>query len=381
MPMRSNYVAVLDIRSSTITAVVGDRGVNDTFIIKTSFTAPWDGYTDGEFLDADSFNSAMDEVISETLASNRGIKSFYVSVPGEFLKLANVDKTLSLTGSKKITRQDVDRLVRMAMPEGDDDWVIIRHSHLYYVLSDRRKVIDPVGDVSDSLQGRFSFYLCSMNFVRFIRRAFKKYEDITNIILVPSNHAQAMYLVDPEKRDDTAELLDFGYISSTYSVVCGNGLMYSRSFSLGLGHIALYLSTVMGIPFEVAEKYLEKVNLNARDRLSATEDITVDGQFYSFASSALAENIRAGLDGLCEEIEDSRREAAIAGLDSKELFVTGEGADAIRGGLDHISGRLVKHVEKAVPSVPYYDKPVYGPLFSLLDVALNDSKKSHHIFS
>ena len=48
-----------------------------------------------------------------------------------------------------------------------------------------------------------------------------------------------MYLLAPEKRDEYAVLLDFGYISSTYSVACGNGVVYSESFSLGTGHLAL----------------------------------------------------------------------------------------------------------------------------------------------
>ena len=42
--MRRKSVAVLDVRSSEITAVVGERGVNNTFIIKSKYSCAYDGY-------------------------------------------------------------------------------------------------------------------------------------------------------------------------------------------------------------------------------------------------------------------------------------------------------------------------------------------------
>ncbi len=153
--MRSSYVAVLDIRSSDITAVVGDRGVNSTFIIKSKYTAKYDGYAEGDLLDLESFKSAVKSVVTRTLASNKGLKSIYVGVPGEFLRLINKDEILSFESVKKVTRQDLKELRAMATPASDDKWTEIRHGCLYYVLSDKRRVINPIGATGDSLKGRF----------------------------------------------------------------------------------------------------------------------------------------------------------------------------------------------------------------------------------
>ena len=60
--MRRKSVAVLDIRSSEITAVVGERGVNNTFIIKSKYSCAYDGYAEGELLDRDNFLSAVHEI-------------------------------------------------------------------------------------------------------------------------------------------------------------------------------------------------------------------------------------------------------------------------------------------------------------------------------
>lgn len=373
--MRTNYVAVLDIRSSELTAVVGERGVNNTFIIKSKYTCSYDGYAEGELLDYSGFVSAVSEVVRSTLASSGGIKTFYVGIPGEFLKLINTDRVLTFQSARRIHKSDVQTLSRMAAPAEEDKWRTIRHSCLYYVLSDKRKVIDPVGAVTDSIQGRFCFFKCKKAFIGCLMEAFKKFTEIQNINLIPSNFAQSIYLVEPEKRDECAVLFDLGYISSTYNVICGNGLLFSESFSVGIGHVAFYLMTELDIPYEVATTFLSTVNLNAKEKLNSVEECIFEGKTYSFSTVTLRDKIREGLDGICETIEECRQSFPGRNIDVKPLLITGEGVKIIRGATEHISGRLVKSVEVTSPKVPYYDKPQFASLFSLLDTALKDAAK------
>lgn len=370
--MRRNYVAVLDVRSSDITAVVGERGVNNTFIIKHKFTCAYDGYAEGELLDVNGFSSAVCDAVKSTLSAASGIKTFYVGVPCEFLQLVNVDKSVSFSSAKRITRGDVEALITAAAPSGDEQWRVIRHSCLYYVLSDKRRLIDPVGSVSESLLGKFGFFKCNNAFVGCLMDAFKHFREITSVNLIPSNQSEAMYLIEPEKRDECAVLFDFGFISSTYSVICGNGLMYSESFSLGLGHIAALLMSDLDIPYEVALQFLSKVNLNAKEKLASTEECVFEGKTYEFSTIALRDKIREGLDGVCETIEACTQSFTAKNTEGKPLYITGEGVNVVRGTAEHISGRLVKSVEVIAPNVPYYDKPQFSSLFSLLHTALCD---------
>ena len=372
--MRSNYVAVLDVRSSELTAVVGERGVNNTFIIKSKYTCAYDGYAEGTMLDKNSFISAVSEVVRNTLGSSSGIKTFYIGVPGEFLKLVNTDKIITFQSAKKIHKSDLQTLARMSAPVTEDNWRTIRNSCIYYVLSDKRKVIDPVGAITDSLQGRFCFFKCNTNFVDCLMEAFKKFTDISNINLIPATLAEALYLVEPEKRDECSILFDLGYISSTYSVVCGNGLLYSESFSVGIGHVAFYLMDELNIPFDVASTFLSTVNLNAKEKLNSQEECIYNGKTYSFSTVTLRDKIREGLDLICETIEVCRQNFSGRSIDGKPILITGEGVKIIRGAVDHISGRLVKSVEVTSPKVPYYDKPQFASIFSLLDTALKDAQ-------
>lgn len=370
--MRSKSAAVLDVSSQTVTAIVGKRGVNGTFIVQNQFKSPYDGYAEGEIIDIQSFISAVKEVVSGVLNSASGIKSFYVGVPGEFLRLVNADKVLSFPAAKKISGADCRALAERAAPPDSEKWQTIRHSCLYYVLSDKRRVIDPVNCLSDSVQGKFCFFQCKNSFIGCLMDAFKSFKSIVSVNLIPTPLAEALYLIDPERRDECAVLFDFGAISSTYSVICGNGLLYSESFSLGIGHLAVFLMEELDIPYDVAMHFLTSVNLNAKDRLSSKADCEYEGQIYEFALPGLRLKIRECLDGICETIEECSRSYPLKNQDGKPLYITGEGALAVRGAVEHISGRLVKSVEVAAPKLPYYDNPKYSSLFSLLDMALSD---------
>lgn len=374
--MRKKSVAVLDIRSSEITAVVGERGVNNTFIIKSKYTCGYDGYAEGELLDNDSFLDAVSDVVKSTVSAFGALRSFFVGVPGEFIKLVNTDKVISFQSAKKISKNDCDNLAGMSAPSDTDEYQTIRHSCLYYVLSDKRKIIDPVGAVSDSLQGKFCFYQCKNSFIDVLMEAFKKFGGIAEINLIPTVHAEALYLLEPEARDEYAVLFDLGYISSSYSVACGNGLAYSESFSVGIGHIAAYLMSELDLPFEVASAFLSMVNLNAKEKLSSMEECVFEGKTYSLPTVTLRDKIREGLDCICETLEVCRQSFTGKNLEYKPVYVTGDSVKTIRGTAEHISNRLVKNVEIISPAVPYYDKPQFSSLLSLLDTALKDSKLS-----
>ncbi len=373
-------VAVLDIRSSEITSVVGERGVNGTFIIKSKYSCNYDGYFEGNLLDKESFLKAVRDVVGSALASLKSIKTFYVGVPGEFLKVVSAEKTLSFNNAKKITRGDCDTLAAMSAPEQIEDYSVIKHAALYYVLSDKRKLVNPIGSVSDSLYGKFSFYFCNETFASCVMEAFSEFKAIQTVAFLPTVQCEATYLVEPERRDNYAVLLDLGYISSDFSVVCGNGLAYSRSFSVGVGHVAYKLTEEFDIPFEVASRFASMVNLNAKERVDSYEEVLFKGKSYKFTTAALRNAIREALDGVCEMIETCIQNFRGVSLEGKPLLITGEGAKAVKGAAEHISGRLVKSVEIITPPLPYYDKPEFSSIFSLLDAALTDAAASGFLF-
>ena len=374
--MLNKSVTVIDVRSSQLTAVVAERGVNGTFIIKSSFTSDYDGYAEGQMIDENSFSAALASVIKRTLsACGDKVRSVYVGVPGEFTRVVTTDNVISFPSRRKVSRADVRSLENASVPSDIKGGRLVRSACLYYVLSDMRRVVEPAGMLTDSLRGRMCHYVCDGRYCDLAEAALAGC-GIEKVTFIPAIHAEAMYLLPPEKRDEYAVLFDFGFISSSYIVACGNGIAYSQSFSLGAGHLALYLSESLDMPFDAALAVLGKVNLNSRDSAASYVEHMSDGKLYKFAVSEVKEKLREALDGICETLEECTRSFTEKPTDGKTLYMTGESALAVRGAADHISGRMVRVVAMASPQIPYYDKPSFGPLFSLIDMALSDRENT-----
>ena len=370
--MRKASVAVLDIRSDEICAVIAEKGVNNTFIIKNKYSQPYEGYAEGEILDKEDFVSALKSA-AENLSLSAGgkIKSVYVSVPAEFVELIHTDKVVTYRTSQQIKSKHIEEVKKFSAPKNTEALTVVGCDCLFFYLSDKRKVLNPIGAVSDSLRARCCFYACKNSFIKIVKRALKSVENINQFHWIPQNRAEAFYLIPEEKRGGYSVLLDFGYISSTFSVVYGNGIAYSEPFSIGVGHMSALLMETLQVPYEVASQLLKRVNLNSKGINSSIVEVIYDGKRYAYQSSQLKSIILEGLDAVCETIEACRQSFMGKDLSSVPLLITGEGVGVIRGMNEHISSRLVTPVEVVTPSLPYYDKPVYSSLFSLLSAVLN----------
>ncbi|MGN0805213.1 MAG: hypothetical protein ACI4MS_07500 [Candidatus Coproplasma sp.] len=373
--MRNGSVAVLNIRSDEISAVIAEKGVNNTFIIKSKYSHPYEGYAEGKMLDKKDFTSALYSA-TENLNSSCGgkLKKLYVSVPCEFTTVYQTDKVISYNSSRKITKRQIEEIKRASVPENTDGYEIIGCGSLYYCLSDKRKLINPLGAVSDSLRARLCFYACKTGFIKAVKNILSDFKGIKEFCWLAQNQAETEYLIPNDKRNCYSILFDFGYISSTFSVACGKGVAFSEAFSIGVGHMALLLMEVFDLPYDVAMCFIKKINLNSRELSSTVIEVNSDGKLYSLRSSHLKECIKEGLDGICETIEACRQSFKEKDLNGLPIMITGEGLGIIRGANEHMSSRLVAPLEVVAPPVPYYDKPTYSSLFSLLSSALNDSE-------
>ena len=82
--MGRRSAAVLDVRSADVTVVVGQRGVNNTFVIQGMYTQPYKGYADAEFFDTQDLQEAVFAALDEASAeAGVRIRELYVGVPGE----------------------------------------------------------------------------------------------------------------------------------------------------------------------------------------------------------------------------------------------------------------------------------------------------------
>ncbi len=369
--MQKKQVAVIDVGSAKITALLGERGINKTFVIKGKFVYEYDGYADGEFFDKDKFQKILflaTEKLSETAHSKLDV--VYVGVPGEFTSVEVKDSQISFPKKKKITPQDMDTLFDGGFVLRSNKHTLINRSAVVYELDDFRRLANPVGAVSGILKGKLSFITCDNKFLETVVSPIRD-AGANRVECVSTSLAEALYLVDPEIRDRVAIITDIGYISTTLSIVQGDGIIYQKAFGYGGGYVTAELSSIFDLDFKVAEKLKRKINLCSLNIGGSYNVVEIDNEYFN--TDEVKNAVITSLDGLCETLTKCLDESGLIVPDYVPLSITGGGITCIRGAKEHISNRLGMMVEVLMPKVPMLDTPTESSALSLLDLALEQN--------
>ncbi len=375
--MSRKSVAVLDVRSSEVTVVVGERGVNHTFVFKASKTEPYDGYDESAFFDTEQLSDAIFRAVSavERICGER-LRRLYVGVPGAFTRVIPREQDIGFSKRRVIGQRDLADLFASGR-EPVEGYRFMRATSMIYVTSDNRRLINPVGLSSDSLSGVLSYFYCSEYFAETMEQIFSGMK--IELRFLPAEYAMATYLIPSETRDEYALFLDVGFMSTSLCVLLGNGVLAQRTYFVGKGQIAAVLMQKFSIPYDAASALLAKANLYARSNSGKTE-VNVQGVSYEVDTDELVEAVKEGLDAVCEAIGGFLEECSARELDFKPLYVTGEGLSDIRGALEHVSKRVSRVCEQLAPDLPYYNKPAMSSRIALTDLAYEDHRKSGFLY-
>lgn len=367
--MRKKQVAVIDVGSSNITAVIGEKGINGTFIIKGRFSFEYDGYNDCAFFDEEKFKRILFTLADRVKKTTKNsIDTIYVGVPGEFTKVFVKESQISFSKKKKIQEQDVDTLFEAAFVMTSKKYTLINRSAIVYELDDFRRLANPVGSTSEILKGKLSFILCDNYFIEVVKLTLQT-AGISNVEFVSSPLAQALYLVEPETRDRIAIIADVGYISTTFTIIQGDGLLFQKSFDYGGGFITAAITEALSVDFSVAEKLKKQISLSRLASPTGLNYIDADsGQYYN--EEELKGIVLRSLDMLCENISECFDTCGYNVPEYVPIMITGGGISFIRGAKEHLSGRLGAIVEILKPKVPLMDKPTESTILSLMELAL-----------
>lgn len=369
--MIKNCVATLNIGSKDITLTVGERGVNGAFSFKAVEKVDYYPYFEGEFYDVKELELKIASLFNSLIQNSdiSKITTVFVGVPGEFSKVVSKNYRITFSKVKKITLADVRYLYETAFDDDDAEFSLVHQSSVYFV-ADNYKTHDPIGKKASSLSARISYGLVINHFLEVIGGILTKI-GVTKIKYILQSYADAMYLFSIQERDAVKMLIDLGYSTSTVSIVCGNGLLYSSSFALGGGMVSAYLADGLGCDYEIADILKEKLNLGLKERESAYYVVSDNGigdfTFSRNNANKIAKNL---LDNISENLNKAVEGCTLKVPSDIDICFTGEGISSIKGAVEYISTRLGVFPNVVQPKIPHYNKPKYTSRLSLLDTAL-----------
>ncbi|MBO5412551.1 MAG: hypothetical protein J6A38_05690 [Clostridia bacterium] len=377
--MRNESVAILDIRSGEVSFLLGAKGVNGTFAFGDSRSEKYDGYCLDGFFDVDSFRRAVVTVITAVRQNYGGVISeVCVGVPAPFISVMTKGHTISFPSKRKICAQDVEALYDSGFNELLASGQCIRRSEMYFTLGDNRKYFSAeslYGVSTTMLKGGLCYYFVSDYFHATVESVLKEL-GFSQIRYTPSILAQAHYLLPEKKREGYAFLLDVGFLTSSISVVYGNGIVREETFDFGSGKTIVALMQALGIDYSLAQEILSASNISGGN---VSKDLRFVSEYSGETFSVLEINevIKCSLDELCERVESFfekyyKDKTSVFSLNP--ISITGEGIGEMRGSAEHISRRLNRLTEIVYPDLPYYDKPAFSSRIALLHSALSRPK-------
>ena len=384
--MKNESVAILDIRSNEISFLLGAKGVNGMFVISGIHVERYEGFCLDGFFDEEVFRRAVVRAVSAVQQNYKGtIDKIYVGVPSAFVSVVTKGQTIAFDSKRKLSSQDIDTLFDHGLDELALSGRCVRRSAMYFTLGDNRKyfsVDDLYGMHTTMLKGGLCYYFVSEYFYEIIQGLMESMS-FSDVEFIPSTLAQSIYLLPEKKREGYAFLLDIGFVTSSLSVVYGNGIVHEENFNCGIASVLVGLIQGLEVDFNVAEEMLAGANISGGNETEYVTHSTA-GEEYSIPSNRINDAIKCAVDQLCERLDvflqKYYREKNSATMSVNPISVTGEGIWGIKGIAEHIEKRIGWVTETVYPDLPFYDKPTASSKISLLNMALNDQMKTTGIW-
>lgn len=378
--MSKRSVAVLNFGTRHLSVLIGSRSVNGTFDIHGSAESEYGGYMNGEFLEPEKLTVAVQDTIAK--AENNAfckITHLYIGVPAEFSAVVVKDVNIDFPRRKRIKEEDVEKLFELA-----DDFSasathsVINRCPIYYVLDDGSKVIDPRGKITQTIDATLSFVLAEKEFLGTVNKILSPLHFET-IDYFSEPLSETLFLLAPEVRDNVAILVDCGYLSTSVSLVMGDGLLCLRSFSLGGGHIMADLCSAFKISPKQAEQLKQdiafNIELSPEDfyQVQSQNSESADLKFNAIEVNQVAKSRVVQIGKMIKKCLD---DFDFEYPDYIPVMITGGGVCYMKGATNIISKIVDRDVQIIVPPVPQMDKPVSSASLSVLDLALKQRKSS-----
>lgn len=370
----NNSVIVIDVGSSKIIAVSGERGVNGTFAIDAFSELRYEGFSEGKFFDEGELKQTIINVLTAVCDSSRYKASeIFVGVPGSFIRIENRKFRLSFGRKKKITAKDKEDLLEAGKRKIEVAGYEAAHaSGVYYSLDDNRKVADPVGCVSSSLGGLITYQLCENYFSELVRTAVAKVSK-ASVRFVYDGYAEGRFLLGDDAVDAVKVIVDVGYITTNSTIFVGDGVIAKDSLDCGGGYITAALVEKYGLSPGAAERLKREISLGYVRGGQSKYVVEDDGDVKSYPVEEINETVKGVLDEIAGNVDEFLEENS-GKVNVGEIYLTGGGISYMRGAKEHLAGRFGQTVDVLVPAVPQYNKPVYAAAISLLDFALAERK-------
>ena len=371
-----NNVAVMEIGTSKIGVYVGSNGINNSISVAGSFEQPYAGFYNGEFVEPEKLSEDLCNALAKAeINAGERIAKLFVGVPADFSTCITKSFTQSFGEKLRIEEQDILEIYQQANQLKDNsNYVLISCSPVFFVLDDGRKVLNPIGEKTSRISGEISYIYAEKSFIANINVCLRQF-GISTVEYLSATLATNTYLLPLKKREEPSVIIDIGYISTSVSIIKGNGLKLLSTFSAGGGQVVSDLSECLQISYQEAEQLKKQIILSVVPKLGDGYEIQRHGQVIPIPMQDANEIVCDRLDMICSLVNRCLEQIPKNDLYKMPFYLTGGGICFIKGAKDYFSKVFGVNVEILSPPHLQFSKPNYSVELGLLNSAINQEKK------
>jgi cell division protein FtsA len=254
MPTPSSLIAGLDIGTSSIKVVVGERKADGRIDVIGVGTSSSRGLRKGVVVNIEGTVNAISKAVAqaETMAGCE-ISTVYATISGSHLRSQNSHGVVGVK-AKEVSALDIERVVEAAKAVAVPmDREILHVIPQEFVIDEQDGVKDPIGISGVRLEARVHIITgaiaSAQNIVKCANRCGLAVQDI-----VAAPLASARAVLSEEEQELGVCLLDIGGGTCSISVFHGGAVKFTTVLAVGGNHITNDIAAGLRTPLAAAEK-------------------------------------------------------------------------------------------------------------------------------
>ena len=352
MSRRDELIVGLDIGTTKICAVVGDRNENGIDVVGIG-THPSRGLRKGVVVDIDATVASIKHAVEEAeLMADCEITSVYAGIAGGHIRAFNSHGVVAVK-DREVREGDVKRVIdaakAVAIPM---DREVIHVIPQEFIIDDQDGIREPLGMSGVRLEAKIHIVTAAVTSAQNIVKCCNKAGlNVIDIVLEPLASAQAV-LADDERELGVC-MIDIGGGTTDIAVFADGSIKETAVLGLGGYHLSNDIAVGLRTPFDEAERIKKKFGVASARYLPGDDAITVPSvggrRPRQVSRKILCEIIEPRVEEILSLAHQAIQRAGLAERIPSGLVLTG-GASALTGFADLAEEIFESPVRQGIPT-------------------------------
>jgi len=338
--MRENIIAGLDIGSTAIRLVVGQKTVNDSgeqLQILGAVTVPAEGINRGVVNSIEDATSAISSCLEKAeRLIGVPITNVWVGINGPNLKCEKSRGVVAVGRSdNEITEDDVNRAIEAAQALSvPPNYEILHVIPIKFTVDNQEDIKDAMGMTGVRLEVETLIIQGMSSQIKNLTKAiYRTGLEIEDLVLSPL--AAAEVALGAKQKELGAALINIGSATTSLAVFEEGGLLHAAVIPIGSEHITADVAIGLRCPINLAERIKMEYGSANGDKFSKKDEVDVaelmreenmSEESLVVSRKYVAEIIDARVEEIFEKIDNELKKIDRSGMLPAGVFLIGGGA-------------------------------------------------------